>query len=919
MSASKNRECEIFNAALDVPAGAGRADLLDEICGNDAGLRQRVELLLRSHDSLGSFLRPADGAPDAAPVLEGPGTRVGRYELLERIGEGGFGVVYLAEQEEPVRRRVALKIIKLGMDTRAVVARFEAERQALAMMDHPHIAKVLDGGATDTGRPYFVMELVSGVPLTRFCDAQRLSVAARLELLMQVCHAVQHAHQKGIIHRDLKPSNILVVERDGRPVPSVIDFGIAKATGVRLTAETTLTRAHQYIGTPAYMSPEQAGLVGLDIDTRSDIYSLGVLLYELLAGHTPFDGGMPAPGAGAVAARPILERDPPTPSQRFASLAPEARTVVARQRRLDPARLAAKLRGDLGRIVMKCVESDRVRRYDSVSNLSLDLGRYLRNEPVLARPDSAGYRLRKFVRRHRRSVLFAAVVGMTLMAGFVATLVQAHRANFERRRAGEQRDFALRQLSRAEAINDLNMFLVHDAAPLGRPFTAVQLLERAANIMDQGYADNDENRVELLVAIGRQFVAINEIARARPLLGKAYELSRQVGDQAIRARAAAALGDVIAISGDFDRGEELIQESLAELGTDPKYALERIFCLGRGSRVARERGDVKTGVERMEEALRVLRASGQTSTLRELEVNSGLAEAYRMAGRSREAAAMFAAAHAQLVALGRDKTDQAASLLNNWANSLVNLGRVVEAERLFRRVIAIRSADGTEDSLSSVLLHNMAGVLRELGRFDEAADYADRACAKARQSGEELGLAYALRMRADIAVERGERELAMRLIDDLEPKAKAMPENYVVLSHLTAMRAQLLAASGDSAKAVAEANHAVALIEQGGGSPEYRGLSYMMRARVNLMCRQPEAARIDAARALAVFGQSPGTETPSARLGRAMVLEAEALAAEGWNEEASALFASALPHLEPTLGRDHPLTQEAAQGIVDVR
>jgi serine/threonine protein kinase len=281
---------EIFSAARGLPP-LEQAAFLNRACGKDAELRRQVDSLLQAHEEAGRFLQPTVALSTPKASMEKPGDRIGRYKLLEQIGEGGFGVVWMAEQEEPVRRRVALKIIKLGMDTREVVARFEAERQALAMMDHPHIAIVFDGGATDTGRPYFVMELVKGIPITDYCDANKLSTRERLDLFMQVCQAIQHAHQKGIIHRDLKPSNILVTEQDGAPVPKVIDFGVAKATQARLTERTLFTGLHQMIGTPAYMSPEQAGFGALDLDTRSDIYALGVLLYELLTGRTPFTQG----------------------------------------------------------------------------------------------------------------------------------------------------------------------------------------------------------------------------------------------------------------------------------------------------------------------------------------------------------------------------------------------------------------------------------------------------------------------------------------------------------------------------------------------------------------------------------------------------------------------------------------------------
>jgi WD40 repeat protein/serine/threonine protein kinase len=360
---------------------------------------------------------------------ENAGAHIGRYKLLEIIGEGGFGTVWMAEQTEPVRRRVALKIIKLGMDTRQVVARFEAERQALALMDHPNIARVLDAGATEVGRPYFVMELVRGVSFTEFCDARQLNTRERLELFIPVCQAVQHAHQKGVIHRDLKPSNILVTEQDGRPVPKIIDFGVAKAIEEPLTDKTLFTRFHQFLGTPAYMSPEQAGLGGLDVDTRSDIYSLGVLLYELLTGRTPFDAREAAREGYERILQTIREQEPPRPSTRLSSLKREDLVAIAGRRSEEPESLHKLVRGDLDWIVLKALEKDRARRYESANGLAADLRRYLENEPIAARPPSALYRIEKLARRNK--LLFGAVaaVFVALVIGLIATFWQTLQAS----------------------------------------------------------------------------------------------------------------------------------------------------------------------------------------------------------------------------------------------------------------------------------------------------------------------------------------------------------------------------------------------------------------------------------------------------------------------------------------------------------
>ncbi|MBP8303742.1 MAG: protein kinase, partial [Phycisphaerae bacterium] len=412
-------EESIYHAAAARPA-AERAAYLREVCDGDPALQARVETLLESRDQAGDFLESPvlgpDVLPDEPPVAEVPGTVIGRYKLLERIGEGGMAVVYMAEQTEPIHRKVALKIIKLGMDTRQVIARFEAERQALAMMDHPNIAKVLDAGATETGRPFFVMELVQGVSITEYCDKNSLSTKDRLDLFIQVCQAVQHAHQKGIIHRDIKPSNVMVTHRDGRPVPKVIDFGIAKATNQRLTEKTLFTRYAHIIGTPAYMSPEQAELSDLDIDTRTDIYSLGVLLYELLTGTTPFSEEELRKAGYMEMQRIIREQEPAKPSTKLTTLGGTL-TDIAKHRGCTPDLLRKAIRDDLDWIVMKSLEKDRSRRYETADSLALEIRRHLEHRPVLAHAPSAGYRVQKLLRRNK--VQAVAVLVTVSVVGIV--------------------------------------------------------------------------------------------------------------------------------------------------------------------------------------------------------------------------------------------------------------------------------------------------------------------------------------------------------------------------------------------------------------------------------------------------------------------------------------------------------------------
>jgi serine/threonine protein kinase len=420
----KQDEESIYHAAVAKPV-AERAEYLKEACKGNPDLLSRLKILLESRDQAGDFLEPPALESEATldmPITEQPGAVIGRYKLLEKIGEGGMAAVYMAEQQEPIRRKVALKIIKLGMDTKSVIARFEAERQALAMMDHPNIARVFDAGATETGRPYFAMELVKGTSITEYCDKNKLSTKERLALFIEVCNAAQHAHQKGIIHRDIKPSNVMVTMHDGEPMPKVIDFGIAKATNQRLTEKTLLTRYAQMIGTPAYMSPEQAQLCDSEIDMQTDVYSLGVLLYELLTGTTPFSEDELRKAGYLEMQRIICEEAPVKPSTKLSTLE-ETLTDVAEHRNVAPDVLRKLIRGDLDWIIMKAIDKDRSRRYETAKALSSDIERHLADEPVLAGPPSIGYRLHKFVRRNRLAAgITILVISATLMGATAAKL-----------------------------------------------------------------------------------------------------------------------------------------------------------------------------------------------------------------------------------------------------------------------------------------------------------------------------------------------------------------------------------------------------------------------------------------------------------------------------------------------------------------
>jgi len=519
----------IFVQALEC-APSDRLAWLSRACADDRELRLRVEHLLALHERAGDFVAGAawPTGPSGTVSLEAsprreerPGALIGRFQILQRIGEGGFGVVYLAEQRQPVKRRVALKIIKLGMDTQQVVARFEAERQALAMMDHPNIARVLDGGATKTGRPYFVMELVKGVPITEYANDHRLSLGDRLRLFVDVCGAIEHAHQKGIIHRDIKPSNVMVTVREQVATPKVIDFGVAKATQQELTGRTVFTRYHEFIGTPAYMSPEQAQLSGLDVDTRSDIYSLGVVLYELLTGATPFRSEQLTGGGYESLRRQLREVDPERPSVRVKRLDCVTSCKTADQRGVNPHQLVRQLGGDLDWITMRALERDRSRRYPTAGALAEDVLRYLNHEPVVAAAPSLVYKGRKFVRRHRTLVAVTAVLVVFLLLSTGITTVFALRAFRAELKAEQESAVAI-------AVNRfLNEDLFGQADPEQQPerdLTARSMLERAARSVRTRFADRPIVEAALELTLGRLFQRLDDPVAAEVHLQRAYEL-----------------------------------------------------------------------------------------------------------------------------------------------------------------------------------------------------------------------------------------------------------------------------------------------------------------------------------------------------------------------------------------------------------
>ena len=768
MSDSANHELTVFSEARRLPPEQ-RAAFLDGACAGNPALRERVEELLQVDEKAVAFMETrAGGFSHSTPFLrpaaistEKPGDQIGRYQLIEQIGEGGCGTVYLASQEKPVRRLVALKVIKLGMDTKSVIARFEAERQALAIMDHPNIAKVLDAGATESGRPYFVMELVGGVKITDYCDQNSLSTRERLELFTQVCQAIQHAHQKGIIHRDIKPSNILVALHDNVPVPKVIDFGIAKATHGKLTDETFFTAFEQFIGTPAYMSPEQAEAKTLDVDTRSDIYSLGVLLYELLTGQTPFDAKELVQAGLDEIRRTIREQEPACPSTRLSTMEGDALSTIAKHRKTAPPQLVHLLRGDLDWIVMKALEKDRTRRYETASGLAVDIRRHLSHEPVAARPPSAAYRFQKLVRRNRLVFAAASAILMALAVGVaiaVRASIKEHQARLQAV-ANEQKAQAEAAKNRqvAQFLEDM-LNGVGPSVAMGSDTTLLRkILDNTANRIGTDLAQQPEVEAELRYTLGEVYWELGDLQNAELMHRRALD---------IRIKTLGAKNPQVA-------------QSLRRLS----HVLWRQGRLNAAEAMARAGVAMQRGLFGSQN-LEVARSLEDLSAILNTENRSGAAEAaLREAVTTKEAL------------LGDNNLEVADSLddLASWLFS--RRYKRPEAETLARKAIAIRQKLLGADNLLVVVasLKLQATELDIQGNPSEEEATLDRLVAAQRQLyGEEHpSLAQSLNLLASVQRNEG------KLVESEQIRREALAMQRKLLGEENAEVAQTLSNLGE--------------------------------------------------------------------------------------------------------------------------
>ena len=735
MNDSAQREVAVFTEALQLPADQ-RAAFLLRACGADAALRQRVEALLRAQERLGDFLEQAPQR--VAPIGEKPGDRIGRYKLLQQIGEGGCGVVFMAEQEVPVRRLVALKVIKPGMDTKSVIARFEAERQALAMMDHPNIAKVFDAGATESGRPYFVMELVRGTKITTYCDQNSLTTNARLDLFIQVCQAVQHAHQKGIIHRDIKPSNIMVTTTaEGAALPVVIDFGIAKATtNQQLTDKTLFTAFEMLVGTPAYMSPEQAALTNVDVDTRSDIYSLGVLLYELLTGSTPFNGGELHKAGLDEIRRIIREEEPVTPSTRLSKLTGEDLTSVALRRQSEAPKLIRAVSGDLDWIVMKALEKNPCRRYETANGLALDVKRFLADEPVSARPPSKLYRFQKILIRNKLLFLGISVIAVLLVASLIVIAASLAREQQARRNA-------VRDKQKAEQVTRFLEDMLQGVGPsvaLGRDTIMLrEILDRTAERVGREMTNQPAVEAELRSLIGRLYFEIGIYDQAEAMHRAALVLNRELFGSESQEVAASlnSLGLALDKRGRAVEAESPLREALG--------IRRRLF--------GHEHADVASSLNDLATALRHQKKLAE-------------AEAF-----TREALGI------RQKLFGNDSLE-VADTLHNLAIVLGDEGKRAECEATAREMLAMRRRLlGEEHPLVAAALADVAWAATVSDKLGEA------------QSAGEQALTMQRKLLGD---EHPEVARSLNLLGQLLKKQDNLPEAHAVLKAALSIQRKVL-------------------------------------------------------------------------------------------------------------------------------
>ena len=897
---------ELLQSALELTPER-REDFLREACGGDESLAAEVRSLVTSYGKAGGFLEtPAVElaaramAAEAAPLLAASraGQTVSVYRLLSMLGSGGMGTVWLAERcDGRFERKVAIKFIHGTLLDAGGAERFKREGAILGKLAHPQIAELIDAGLTASGEPYLALEYVEGKPIDAYCNEHKLDLEARIGLFLDVLSAVAHAHSNLVVHRDIKPSNVFI--RNDAQV-KLLDFGIAKvlAGGEHEGSATWLTVEGGGALTPMFAAPEQ--LSDGVITTMTDIYSLGVLLYLLLTGQHPAG---PGPHSPATLIKTIVDQE----SARASSMITSATVDAAASRATTPDKLRRQLRGDLDRIVAKAIKKDPAERYPSALAFADDLRRYLEHRPVLARPDAFGYRFAKFVRRNRVAVALAAIAFVAATAGVSWIVLQDRRIRAER-------DFAFHQLTRVDQHDDFLEFLLSEASPSGKPFTVIELLDRAKQMVEK--QKPSPTKVDLLAWIGSDYGGEDEHAKARSMLESAYQLSRQFDDPGVRADSACSLAFELSREDDLPRADALIKEGLSELPKDTEYALNRVDCLRLGSEVSQQQGDMREALRRVESAQQILRASPFDSDEFEMTIALNLATIDSNSGKDRESLVEFERAEALMTSLGRDETETAVNLYNDWALELDQLGRPLEAEKIYRRAIDISRNNSTEDAVSPLVLTNYADLQRELNHLPQAADYAERAHRKAVQIGDELSINRSLVELAQIYRAQHDPVRAEAMLAEVEPRLhKALPPGHYAFAAIISEHAFIALEKQDPAKALVLMDQAIANIQAAIKSGSEGGFAlpnlYVARSEIDLALGHGDQAEADANAALALLLPNRNAADVSSGVGRAYLALARALSSENKSVESHAAATQALHHLQGAYGADYADTQSA--------
>ena len=878
------------------------ATWLSSLRGDTPAIADLLETLLRDHRKLSADRFLEAGPVDFSGQSGLAGQVIGAYKLISPIGLGGMGSVWLAERVDGrFERRVAIKFLNIALMGKAGEERFKREGSILGRLAHPHIAELIDAGLSPIGQPYLILEYVEGDHIDGYCDLHKLDVKSRLGLFLDVLSALVKAHANLIVHRDLKPSNILV-RSDGQA--KLLDFGIAKLLEDETQSKARALTVEGTAMTLEYASPEQ--LRHDPITTATDVYALGVLLFVLLTGHHPAG---PGPHIPADMVKAIVEQEPPRMSDVVAGEAAELTAARAAHRGTNPEKLRRLLRGDLDTIVAKTLKKDPAERYTSVAALAEDIRKYLTSQPISVRPDSFSYRAVKFVRRNRKTTALATLAVSATLVGLAGTLVQTRNVRL-------QRDFALRQLARALNTIEFNEFLLSDAAPSGKPFTVNELLKRAENTLARQGSGDEISRVELLAAIGDQYSTLDEAADARRILEQAYTLSRKVQDSSARAEASCSLAGALTQDGELTRAEALIQEGMRELPPGSQFDFDRIFCLRRGSEVAQERGDAQQGIARMQTVWELVKRSPFDSDALEFQPLMELGEAYRVAGQNQLADSTFQRAYQLMSALGRDNTQSAVALFNDWAIVLDRLGRPLQAADLYRRAIDISRIGPTEEAVSPLLLNNYAATLRELERLDEAADYSQRAYERGLKTADQDAIYHALNTRALVYIDQHDFTRAASMLAELQPIAlRTFPPDHYWLGSLASVQALLASGTGDYTTAQVLADRSVRIVESaskaGKAGSDFLPVALLRRATVELAAGRPGQASADAQRSLALLKSESPSGGFSYIIATAYLTLGRAMQAQGKGSEAKDAFRSAADHFQNTLGVDHLETRTA--------